>query len=68
MMETTEHKVSLYVDRESQQWVVRDSAGNFWALPTTNDAWEKRLPFEPLPDNTLEPIPGHYKYSLGLPF
>ena len=68
MMETADPKVALFVDRESQQWVVRDSDGNFWALPTTNNAWENRSPFEALPDNTLEPIPGHYKYTLGLPF
>lgn len=68
MLETAEYVVALYVDRESQQWVVRDPEGNFWTLPTTHDAWENRLPFEPLPNNTLEPIPGHYKYTLGLPF
>jgi hypothetical protein len=67
MVETTD-VVALYVDQDSQQWVVRDREGNFWALSATNDAWENRLPFEPAPDKTLVPIPGHYKYTLGLPF
>lgn len=67
MLETAEHVVALYVDRDSQQWVVRDSGGNFWSLPTADNAWENRLPFEPSSDSTLEPIPGHYKYILRLP-
>lgn len=67
-MESAEYVVALYVDQESQQWVVRDPQGNFWALPTVNNAWENRLPFEPLTDKSLVPIPGHYKYSLRLPF
>lgn len=68
MVETAEYAVALYVDRVSQQWVVRDPEGNFWALPTSHNAWENRMPFEPKPDNELEPIPEHYKYLLALPF
>ena len=67
MVETTDHVVALYVDRKSQQWVVRDSGGNYWSLPTPDNAWENRLPFEPSSDKTLEPVPGHYKYILRLP-
>ncbi|QDU27150.1 hypothetical protein ETAA8_22350 [Anatilimnocola aggregata] len=68
MVETAEFVVALYVDRTTQQWVVRDRAGNFWSLPSENIAWENRRPFEPLPENSLEPIPGHYRYLLRLPF
>ena len=60
--------VALYVDRSTQQWIVRDPDGNFWIVPSGDDAWDRRLPFEPAPDGSLEPIPGHYKYLLCLPF
>jgi hypothetical protein len=59
--------VTLYVDRMSGQWIVRDSDGNFWILPTTDKPWDDRQPFVPVEDTELEPIPGHYKYMLGLP-
>ena len=39
MVEAMEFAVALYVDRATQQWVVRDRKGNFWSLPTANDAW-----------------------------
>ena len=68
MVETADYVVAIYVDRVSQQWVVRDPEGRFWMLPSADNAWENRLPFEPAPDNALEPIPGHYKYLLALPF
>lgn len=68
MVEAMEFAVALYVDRATQQWVVRDRKGNFWSLPTANDAWENRRPFKPQLENSLEPIPGHYKYLLRLPF
>jgi len=60
--------VALYVDRTTQQWIVRDREGNFWSVPSTADAWQRRAPFEPQDDTDLEPIPGHYKYLLQLPF
>jgi len=59
---------SLFVDRASQQWVVLDADGNFWILPNAEDCWDQRQPFEPTADTNLEPIPGHYKSLLGLPF
>ena len=68
MLATAEYVVAIYVDRVSQQWVVRDPDGHFWLLPSVENAWENRLRFEPSADNTLEPIPGHYRYLLGLPF
>jgi hypothetical protein len=27
------YAVAIYVDKSSQQWVVRDADGNFWFLP-----------------------------------
>ncbi|MBX9623673.1 MAG: hypothetical protein K2X82_07650 [Gemmataceae bacterium] len=59
--------VALYVDRSSRQWVVQDPEGNFWALPSTPDPWDDRRPFSPAGESELEPVPGHYKYMLGLP-
>jgi hypothetical protein len=60
-------KLALYIDRSNQQWIVQDPEGNFWALPGDDDAWGHRQPFHPNEETELEPIPSHYKYSLGLP-
>jgi hypothetical protein len=60
--------VSIYVDRSKQQWVVRDYDGNLWIIPPIEDAWEHRQPFLPTDETDLEPVPGHYKVMLGLPF
>jgi hypothetical protein len=62
------HAVALYVDRSTQQWIVRDPEGNYWTVPSVENAWEHREPFDPTKGTDLEPIPGHYKYMLGLPF
>jgi hypothetical protein len=60
--------VAIFVDRSSRQWVVRDPDGNFWSLPAREDPWDHRQPFA-LGDGTdLEPVPGHYKNMLGVPF
>lgn len=59
--------ISLYVDKASQQWVVRDEDGEFWVLPSTPRPWDDRQPFHPAEETELEPIPGHYKYMLGVP-
>jgi hypothetical protein len=59
--------VSLYVDRATGQWVVRDPEGGFWILPLTDTPWDDRQPFSPAEETDLEPVPGHYKYLLGLP-
>lgn len=58
---------TLMVDRSSQQWIVRDPNGNFWALSQSADAWNQRQPFQPTEESTLEPVPGHYKHFLGVP-
>lgn len=42
-------------------------AGDFWQLPHTDDPWRDRVPFDPGDGADLEPVPGHYKYLLGLP-
>jgi hypothetical protein len=66
----TERKqvVALFVERAGRQWVVRGLEGNFWALPSAENAWEHRQPFNPTDQTDLQPVPGHYKYLLGLPF
>jgi len=60
--------LSIFVDRSTQQWIVRDADGNFWIVPSGEDAWSRRTPFLPSEDTDLEPVPGHYKYLLQLPF
>jgi len=68
MTVTHHHSVSIYVDRSSSQWIVRDPEGTFWIVPVVEDAWAHRQIFIPSDDVDLEPVPGHYKYMLGLPF
>jgi hypothetical protein len=58
--------VALYVSRATQQWVVRDLDGKLWSLPATDNPWDERQPFFPAEETDLEPVPGHYKYMLGL--
>ena len=60
--------VALFVDRSCQQCIVRDMEGNFWILPSVEDAWDHRQPFTPTTETDLEPVPGHYKDMLGIPF
>ena len=61
-------RLTIYVDRSSQQWVVLDPEGNFWILPSGDNPWDQRQPFSPTEATELEPVPGHYKYVLALPF
>lgn len=68
MLTLRKNVVTLYVDRSSQQWVVLDAEGNFWMLPSVENAWEERQAFFPTEETELEPIPGHYKSLLGMPF
>jgi hypothetical protein len=60
--------VALFADRLSRRWIVRDPEGNFWLLPPVENPWDHRKPFQPTEDSDLEPVPGHYKDMLGLPF
>ena len=58
--------VAIYVDRATQRWIVRDSEGDLWTLPSSENPWDERQPFTPAEGTELEPVPGHYKYMLGL--
>jgi hypothetical protein len=58
--------VALYVDRATGRWVVRDHEGKLWSLPSTDNPWDERQPFTPAEGTELGPVPGHYKYMLGL--
>ncbi|MFZ5832165.1 MAG: hypothetical protein ACOY3P_18940 [Planctomycetota bacterium] len=60
--------VGLFVDRSCRHWIVRDPNGDFWTLPSVEDAWDHREPFRPTSETELEPVPGHYKDMLRLPF
>ena len=60
--------VAIHVDRTTQQWIVRDSEGNLWSLPSTDNPWDERQPFTPAEETELEPVPGHYRSMLGLPW
>jgi hypothetical protein len=60
--------VGLYVDKAcAAHWIVKDHEGRFWMVPPGEDSWERREPYEPTAGTQLEPIPGHYRYMLGLP-
>ena len=67
MQPASKRALALYVDKVSQQWVVRDPEGSFWSLPSTDNPWDERQPFFPTEETDLEPVPGHYKDTLGLP-
>jgi len=60
--------VAIFVDRVSQQWVVRDPEGNFWTVPSLENPWDHRQPLEWRDEMELEAVPGHYKDILGVPF
>jgi hypothetical protein len=68
MMTLSKRRVAIYVDKTSQQWIVRDPDGKFWIVPMIEAAWENRTPFTPDDACELEPVPAHYQYMLGLPF
>jgi hypothetical protein len=66
-MHPNQSQLSLYVDRSRPSWwIVRDGAGDFWLVPAGEGAWERRQPYTPADDAHLEPVPGHYKYLLGI--
>ncbi len=69
MLFSSKDDLALFVDRACSQWILRDGDGNFWAMPAVVDEpWEHRQPFEPNAQTQLEPVPGHYKVLLSLPF
>lgn len=67
MLTVRKRVVAIYVDRSNGQWIARDSDGDFWVLPSTDHPWDDRQPFSPAEETELEPVPGHYKYILGVP-
>ena len=67
-MQTQDKALAIYVDKSRRQWIVRDPDGNFWTLPSVENSWEQREPFDLTEHVELEPVPGHYKYLLELPF
>jgi hypothetical protein len=68
MLTTPRQLVALFVDRSCGKWIVRDPGGAFWIVPAGENGWEHREPFEPADAVELEPVPGHYKCLLDLPF
>lgn len=69
MIATPRCTAAIYVDRScTEHWVVRDPEGNFWIVPSVENAWENRQPFQPTEETELDPIPGHYRFMLDLPF
>lgn len=67
MLRVRTPKVTLYVDRLRQRWIVLDQSGRFWLLPNVENPWNQRQPIDLTEETELQPIPGHYKYLLGLP-
>ncbi len=67
MLTVRKQVVAIYVDRANGQWIVRDGEGSLWGLPPTDAPWDDRQPYNPTEDAELEPVPGHYRYLLGLP-
>jgi hypothetical protein len=61
-------RVAIFVDRVSSQWVVRDPEGNFWIVPSGENGWDERQPFQATEESELEAVPKHYIHMLGLPF
>jgi hypothetical protein len=69
MITSASRMPALFVDRAcTEHWIVRDPEGKFWIVPSIENAWECRRPFEPTEETELEPVPGHYLGMLGLPF
>ena len=67
MLSTSQQTFSLFVDRTTLKWIVRDGEGNFWAVLFGPGGWEQREPFFPTDETELESIPGHYKVMFHLP-
>lgn len=69
MIAAPSRTAAIFVDRAcTEHWVVRDPQGNFWIVPSVDNAWEHRRPFQLTEETDLESIPGHYRFMLGLPF
>lgn len=58
---------TLYVDRSTKQWIVRDAEGKFWIVPGDDRVpGNQHEPFLPTEGTELELVPGHYKHMLGI--
>lgn len=68
MTAADKHRVAIFVDRSCPRWIVRDPDGNYWVLPSVEDPWSHRQPFSPTAEMDLQPVPGHYKDMLRIPF
>ena len=69
MFATEKRVVAIFVDKACpQHWIVRDPEGTFWIVPPVENPWDNRQPFAPTDETELEPVPGHYRYMLGLPW
>jgi hypothetical protein len=64
----TKPLAGLFVDRSRQQWFVRDPEGDFRALPSVELPRQQRQPYQPTGETELEPVRGHYRDMLKLPF
>jgi hypothetical protein len=69
MLSPPNRKAAIFVDRAcTEHWIVRDPEGRFWIVPSVENAWEHRRPFQPTEETELEAIPRHYGSLLDLPF
>jgi hypothetical protein len=69
MISAAKRTAAIFVDRAcTEHWIVRDPDGNYWIVPSMDNAWEFRRPFQPSEETDLEMVPGHYKVMLNLPF
>ena len=68
MINVKSRLTALFVERLSKRWVVRDPEGNFWIIPSVENAWDQRQPFFLTEKAELEPVPVHYLHMLHLPF
>jgi hypothetical protein len=60
---------TLYVDRFTSQWIVRDPEGRFWTVPGDGSARaNQRECFFPTEETELEFVPGHDKNMLGITY
>ncbi|MBX7104902.1 MAG: hypothetical protein K1X57_12525 [Gemmataceae bacterium] len=66
MSEQPSDIVAVFIDRESQTWIVRDNHGELWTVPAGANGWDRRCRYEKSDRRVLEPVPGHYKYMFGL--
>jgi len=69
MLTLRKNVVTLFVDRSSHSGLFW-TRGQFWIVPSVENPSDQRQPVLTATEETcaLEPVPGHYKYMLGLPF